>query len=314
MYRSALGFLVAVIVTGVVGLGILSPASAATLPVPWTFAANIAAAPTGPDSPPSGANDWSCRPSAAHPEPVVLVHGLFATQTDDWQTYGPLLANHGYCVFSLTYGNQASQPWPMNDFGGLPAMEQSATVLGEFIDNVLSATGASKVDLVGHSEGATMPYWYLKYDGGAAKVAKMVGLAPVVHGTGAPSSSYDQILTTLGLPEAQERQMESYCEACTEFSPDSDFITKLDAGGITVPGVSYTQIVTTYDELVVPYTSGIVDEPGSTNIVVQDQCQLDLADHLAIVSDPVAAQDVLNALDPAHAHPVPCVAVAPVIG
>ena len=298
----------------VVGLGMFSPASAATLPVPWSFTADILAAPAGPDSPPPGANDWSCRPSAAHPEPVILVHGLFATQTDDWQTYGPLLANHGYCVFSLTYGNQTSVTWPVNDFGGLPAMEQSATVLGAFIDKVLSATGASKVDLVGHSEGATMPYWYLKYDGGAAKVAKMVGLAPVVHGTGAPTSSYDQILAAYGLPTSDGSQLESYCDACTEFSPDSDFITKLDAGGITVPGVAYTQIVTKYDELVVPYTSGVIDEPGSTNYVVQDQCPLDLADHLAIVADPVAAQDVLNALDPAHPEPVPCTAVLPVIG
>jgi len=314
MSRFRLGFGLTAIVVAVAGLAGLSPASAETLPVPWSFAADVVAAPSGPDTPPPGANDWSCRPSAAHPEPVVLVHGLFATQTDDWQTYGPLLANHGYCVFSFTYGNQTSLPWPMNDFGGLPAMEQSATVLGEFIDKVLSATGASKVDLVGHSEGATMPYWYLKYDGGAAKVAKMIGLAPVVHGTGAPSSAYDQILTAFGLPASQDAQLESYCAACSEFSPDSTFITKLDAGGITVPGVSYTQIVTKDDELVIPYSSGIVDEPGSTNFVVQDQCPLDLADHLAIVADPVAAQDVLNALDPAHPGPVPCTVVPPVIG
>lgn len=311
MYRFTLGFLATAIT---VGLGMFSPAAAADRPVPWTFSANILAAPTGPDTPPPGANDWSCEPTAAHPEPVVLVHGLFATQTDDWQTYGPLLANHGYCVFSLTYGNQASQPWPMNDFGGLPAMEQSATVLGEFVDKVLAATGASKVDLVGHSEGATMPYWYLKYDGGAAKVAKMVGLAPVVHGTGAPSSSYTQLLAAFGLPLPQDTDWASYCEACTEFSPDSDFIRKLDDGPITVSGVDYTQIVTEDDELVVPYTSGIIDEPGSTNFVVQDQCPLDGADHLAIVSDPVAARDVLNALDPAHAEPVPCTVVLPVIG
>jgi hypothetical protein len=62
---------------------------------------------------------------------------------------------------------------------------------------------------------------------------------------------------------------------------------------------------------VVPYTSGI--EPGMHNIVVQDQCNLDYTDHLEIVADPVAAADVLNALDPAHPRPVPCQLVLPAI-
>ncbi len=72
--------------------------------------------------------------------------------------------------------------------------------------------------------------------------------------------------------------------------------------------------MTTHDELVVPYTSGAIAGINSTNIVVEDQCPLDLSDHLALVSDPVAAQDVLNALDPAAAQPPPCTLVAPVIG
>jgi len=42
-------------------------------------------------------------------------------------------------------------------------------------------------------------------------------------------------------------------------------------------------------------------------------CALDFADHIALAADPVAAQDVLNALDPASARPVPCVPVAPVV-
>ncbi|MBO0842519.1 MAG: alpha/beta fold hydrolase [Nocardioides sp.] len=310
--RIKLGLVTATIGAMLGAVGGMPSASAAAYPVPYTFAADIAAAPTGPDAPPPGANDWSCRPSAAHPDPVVLVHGLFATQTDDWQTYGPLLANHGYCVFSLTYGNQPSAPFPADDFGGMPAMEQSATVLDAFVDRVRAATGARKVDLVGHSEGATMPYWYLRFGGGAAKVARMVGLAPAVHGTAVAGTSFSQVPAAYGLPS--QAQVESFCPACSELAAGSDFMRRLDAGRITAPGVAYTQIVTRYDELVVPYTSGIVDEPGATNIVVQHQCGLDLADHLAIVADPVAAQDVLNALDPAHPRRVPCVPVVPAVG
>jgi hypothetical protein len=90
----------------------------------------------------------------------------------------------------------------------------------------------------------------------------------------------------------------------------SQFVAKLRSGGTpAVVGITYTNIVTAHDELVVPYTSGI--ESGMTNIVVQHQCGLDLSDHLELVADPVAAADVLNALDPAHPRPVPCRLVLP---
>jgi triacylglycerol lipase len=83
-------------------------------------------------------------------------------------------------------------------------------------------------------------------------------------------------------------------------------------GTPAVPGITYTNIVTKLDELVIPYRSGI--EPGMTNIVVQDVCRKDLSDHLAIAADPIAAQLVLNALDPANAKQPRCRPVLPVLG
>ncbi|MBH0779847.1 esterase/lipase family protein [Nocardia bovistercoris] len=41
-------------------------------------------------------------------------------------------------------------------------MRISAATLDAFVDRVRQATGAPKVALVGHSEGATMAYWYIK--------------------------------------------------------------------------------------------------------------------------------------------------------
>src|SRR6185437_6714619 len=132
--------------------------------------------------PPPGSN-LRCHPSEAHPRPVVLVHGLAADQSDNWMALAPFLANHGYCVFSLTYGNDPTAPGFFNRIGGFADMTQSAHVLAHFVRHVVHVTGATKVDLVGHSEGGTMPDWYLKYDHGTRYVDHFVDLSGVLHGT-----------------------------------------------------------------------------------------------------------------------------------
>ena len=71
-----------------------------------------------------------------------------------------------------------------------------------------------------------------------------------------------------------------------------------------MPGVRYTTVMSRYDELVTPYTSGYL--PGATNIVLQDVCPADPAEHVAVAFDPNVARLVLNALDPEHAEPVRC--------
>src|SRR5262249_3724248 len=60
--------------------------------------------PKAPAAISSGVNNWLCRPSAAHPEPVVLLHGLGAPAAGHWSFLAPYLASQGYCVFYKTYG------------------------------------------------------------------------------------------------------------------------------------------------------------------------------------------------------------------
>lgn len=294
-----------------------APAHAATpLPVNYNFLSGATATAMQVGANPPGANDWSCQPSAAHPEPVVLVHGLFANQADNWQMAAPLLKNNGYCVFALTYGTNASWPAPFNtQVGAIGQMQASAAQVGTFIDKVLAATGAAKVDIVGHSEGTMIPDYYAKYLGGATKIDKYVALAPIWHGTDlAGTGTLEELAAAFGFgPAVNQLFAAGGAPALTQFGQGSDFITALRAGGTAkVPGIRYTSIVTRYDELVTPYTSGI--EPGMTNIVLQNVCPLDLSDHLEIASSPTTAQLVLNALDPAHPKPVPCGLVLPAIG
>jgi triacylglycerol lipase len=307
-------FLIAAI-TATAALVAASPAFATAYPVSYDFSQGVLAQAAHPDSPPPGANDWSCQPSQAHPRPVVLVHGLLANQTDNWQTISPLLANRGYCVFSLTYGTNPNVSTPFYQPGGLAPMEQSAQQLSAFVDRVRAATGAGSVDIVGHSEGSLMPDYYVKFLGGSAVVRHYVGITTLWHGTNpAGLATIDQIGRAFGLSDALEQGIATYCASCPEFLAGSAFMNKLRSGGIAVSGVSYTSIVTRNDELVVPYTSGIETAPNMTNLVVQNQCPLDQAEHVSMAADPVVAQDVLNALDPGHSAPVPCTVVLPLLG
>ena len=86
--------------------------------------------PVSSTASPPGANNWSCRPSAAHPYPVVLVHGTFANMDDNWQAAAPLLANHGYCVFAFNYGGSAASS-PIQGTGDITA---SAAQLATFVN------------------------------------------------------------------------------------------------------------------------------------------------------------------------------------
>ena len=239
-----------------------------------------------PATSPPGANDFTCRPSAEHPAPVVLVHGTFESATDNWSTVSPQLKAAGYCVFALEYGNRGT--------GDIPT---SAGQLARFVDAVLGATGANKVSLVGHSQGGMMPRWYIKFLGGATNVDDLVGLAPSNHGTTNPGAFVTG---------------ETFCEACDQQRAGSAFLQELNAGDETPGRVSYTVVETRYDEIVTPFTSAFLAGGDNTaNILLQDACPNEVIDHHLIPYSALAIRWTLQALGrpgPANpADPPPCV-------
>ncbi len=285
-------------------LASVAVAGASTLPVEYNGITGYAHA--SPTASPPGSNNWSCKPSKAHPRPVVLVHGTFADMADSWQALSPLLYDQGYCVFALNYG-------PSNGSGavGVDAtgpIATSAEELAAFVQKVLAATGAKQVDLVGHSQGGMMPRYYLRFLGGAEKVGTLVGLAPSNHGTTVNG------LFTLGKMLPGANSFLGVCQACEEQEAGSPFLTKLNAGGETVGKVDYTVIESDNDEVVTPYTSAFMTGKHVTNILLQSQCALDQGEHLSMPYDHIADADVLGALDPKHPVGFACTPVLPVAG
>ncbi len=295
--------LLALLVT--LGMTLYPAGSSTPLPVTYSFLPSaIFGGVPGSNAP--GTNDFTCKPTAAHPRPVVLVHGTLGNKATNWQTYGPLLKNNGYCVFAPTYGSTVPVPYP-GAFGGLGSMRTSAAYLKAFVAQVLKSTGATKVDLIGHSQGTLMPNYWIKFLGGATKVGSYISLAPVWDGTKL-ASPVTPLAAAFGLSESEV----PLCTACAEFAHGSRFMTEMRAGGLAVPGVKYVNIMTKYDQLVVPYTSGFV--AGMRNIVIQDRCAQDFSEHFQIAADKNAATIVLNVLDPAHPRPLVCSTVLPFVG
>jgi len=275
------------------GTGLVSaaPASADPLPVGdlGTAVTNFLVSPDRV----AGANDWSCRPSAAHPRPVVLVHATLVNLGANWATISPTLANAGYCVFAFNYG--FNPLLSAGRLGGLTDVAGSAAVLRDFVERVRRATGAAQVDLVGHSQGGMMPHYYLKRLGGAAKVNTFVALAPSNHGTTLSGivtlgrslnllGFANTVLTLIGTPGLVQQEA------------GSRFQRALWADGDTVAGPRYAVIATRHDSVVTPYTNAFLSGPGVTNILVQDQCPADPVGHVGLFMDGPAIQNILNQL------------------
>lgn len=215
----------------------------------WTssFLSRVVGGQTVPD----GVNNWQCEPAAGQ-NPVVLVHGTFSSAMYSFGALGPALANESLCVFSVDYGAGKPNDW----FKGVGPVDESAHHISEFVDSVKTATGSSKITLVGHSQGGLIGFYYLKMLQGADHVDRFIALAPSVNGT--------------SIAKTPKRKAVEYCIACADQHPESELLRTLQEGQITVPGVAYSVLVTQNDLVVLPVEKQFVQEPGVQNIYIQD--------------------------------------------
>lgn len=217
----------------------------------------------------------------AQRDPILLIPGTTLTPAEfDWN-YARAFAAKGwpYCTVTL----------PDHGMGDIQ-------VAAEYVVHAIrtvSAEAGRKVDLVGHSQGGMIPRWALKYwPDTRADVADLVGLAPSNHGT-----LVAQAVCAPGCAPSFWQQRTG-----------SAFLTALNSGPETWPGIDYTNVYTALDEVVTPN----FDDNGSSslhtgggrisNVGLQQVCLAHVADHLTTgTADAPAFALVVDALT--HAGP-----------
>ncbi|MEV6060484.1 esterase/lipase family protein [Nocardia asteroides] len=304
---------IALAVTAMIGAAVTSPAAAE----PAGYRPAVVPSATGPrqsdhlaaaryldthvDSVPVGVNNFGCQPTAEHPRPVVLVHGTDSSAYSDWAGIGPQLVDAGMCVFALNYGGA-----PGADTYGTEDMRVSFAQLAAFVDDVLAATGATKVDLVGFSQGANVSRFYVNKLGGAPKVGTWVGLASPSYG----GVMYGLVPVGQAIPGMMDVYAKVTSTAAVQQAQGEPIMVELNAGGDTVPGVRYVTVGSRVDEMIQPFENIALHGPGAENLVLQDLCADDLTGHFHLVYDPFVQQLLLRVLDPAHAPAPVCQPVA----
>ena len=250
-------------------------------------------------------NDFSCR-STIHHNPIVLLHGLGATYYEDLNVFEAYLRGKGFCTFSMTYGDYPGFPF----VGGLQAINVSSVQIAEFIENVKVQTEASKVDLIGHSEGAFQSLYVSKFGGVASIIDKIVAVAPPTHGT-----SFGNLYKLAYLfgdlsREAVGLALQTFgCPACNDLGTDGPAVKRLnDPKPIVQPGNTVTIIVSKFDELVTPVPgASFIYEAGVRNVFVQDCYPQDVVGHIGEAYDPNVWKLIIQGLqaDPGPANNCP---------
>lgn len=236
----------------------------------------------------------TCSPNlvSSHREAVLLVPGTTVTPSVE---------------FSWSYErafNQQGRPWcavtlPSSAMGDIQ-------IAGEYVVSAIRTmhrlTGR-RIQILGHSQGGMVPRWALRFwPDTRSMVDDVIGMAPSNHGT---VDAYGLCLPVTGCAPAIWQQ-----------ETNSAFYGALNSGAETFAGISYTDIFTVLDEVVVPN----FDETGSSslrtgggqiaNIAVQGVCPGHVTDHLLIgMSDPVAYALVMDALT--HSGPAALARINP---
>lgn len=188
-------------------------------------------------------------PTATPAEPILLVHG-YQGSPSEWATFQSWLTAAGRTGYAID----------------LTASENNVTNAAA-IQTYVTARGWTRFQIVAWSMGGLAARYYLKNDGGAAKVDRIVLLGSPNYGV--PLACF--------LPTNNGGQM----------CPSSSFLRALDAAPIEPGPTAYTTITSTTDGQVAN-TSSVLPAPA-TNLTVTGPTHDQLASDRGVFSLTVAA-------------------------
>jgi len=158
------------------------------------------------------------------------------------------LEGKGYKVYTI---GLAYSIVPLGVFPGSGFIEDSAAAIAQKVDQIRAENGNSKVDIIGHSQGALAARYYTRFlDPNQTKTGTMVSLGGVNWGD-------DTAWFCVPYP------------ACIEMLQGSAFLDKLNAGDPTPGSVHYYHL----------YSKSAVNESrselvGADNVTPQEACNL----------------------------------------
>ena len=266
-------------------------------PVAYGQSSAINAALSDWNGNPPGANDWSCQPTAEHPDPVVLIPSVVESAALNWHTVAPYLKNDGYCVFAINYGRT---PYIAPGLNGLGNLRNAAGELARFVAKVRAISGAKKVDLVGHVQGGLVGRFYIQLLGGADSVSRVAllsspltnDLADKIRTLGLPKSFFDSVETVIppGLMHGNPYAWENLND---------------DHNGLH-PGIQYTEITSRADEFYAFGAYALPPQPNARLALVEDYCASERPTQLAIPYSKTAVALIGRALNPNQDKPISC--------
>jgi pimeloyl-ACP methyl ester carboxylesterase len=213
--------------------------------------------------------------------PILLVPGTTVNPTEfAWNWERTLTAQQRpFCTIDL----------PGNAMGDI---QTAGEYIVYAIRTMYHQTG-QRIDILGHSQGGMVPRWALRFwPHTRTMVDDLVGFSPSNHGT--PDAN---VLCAVGCAPAIWQQRSG-----------AAFIAALNSEQETFAGISYTNIYTHTDEILVPNfgpaaLSALHSGGGAiTNVAIQQVCPVDLTEHIGIGTyDNTAYAIALDALT----HPGP---------
>jgi triacylglycerol lipase len=164
--------------------------------------------------------------------------------------------------------------------GGTGDMRVQARRLAGLAKRTMDRAGADSVDVIGYSAGGVVARLYVRDEGGASVVRRVLTLGSPHHGTDVATIA--------------EQAAGGCPKACEQLAVGSELLRRLDAGDETPKGPRWVTVRSNRDQTVTPVDSAVLE--GALNIEIQDICPGATTSHGGLPSDAVVLATVRSAL------------------